>query len=449
MDYTEIAQTVVADALKWGADQSDVYLVTGSELTAEVRSGEIEKLTQSRSKGLGVRVYFGKRMGFGSTTDFSPASLQALVRAAADLAREADERSENGLPETHIVGSIPDLQIYDPTISEIGADEAVELARRCESAASGVDHDRIRNSEGNGYIPETHRVVLANSNGLCASFVASSCAIYAQPVAEEDGQKQTDFDFSFSHFRNNLRSPEEVGQMAGRRALRRLGGKRPPTARVPVIFDRRVAAYFLSDLASAVNGDMVYKGMSFLKDCLGKKIASDCVTVDDDGTVLKAPGSAPFDGEGLPTRCNRIIQSGELRLFLYDAQTARKAGAQTTGNARRGYGSPPGIGPFNLYLHPGKRSPEDLIAGISSGLYVTGAMSAGSNPVTGDFSFGVNGMWIENGELTYPVEEGTVAGNLRELLMNIEEVASDLVFESAIASPTLKVTDLTVGGESD
>jgi PmbA protein len=258
---------------------------------------------------------------------------------------------------------------------------------------------------------------------------------------------QRDYWFSVARSLARLESPESVGKIAAQRTLRRLNGRRVKTARVPVVFDPMVANSILDHIFEGINGDSVYRGASFLAGKLGQKIAGDQVTVIDDGTMIGGFGTSPFDGEGTPTRRTVVIENGVLKSYLLNTYTAKKLGLQTTGNAARGLAGTPGIGPGNYFLQPGTKTPKEIIAAIADGLYVTEFLGHGANLVTGDYSRGASGLWISGGELAYPVEEITVAGNLKELFFNISEVGNDLEFRGAMACPTIRVEGLTVGGE--
>jgi PmbA protein len=271
--------------------------------------------------------------------------------------------------------------------------------------------------------------------------------VAAVPVAQQDGNMQRDFWSSVARTLAKLESPEQVGRIAAERTVRRLGARKVKTARVPVIFDPLVARGLLEHIFEAVNGDSIYRGASFLTGKLGQRIAASHINVIDDGTMRGGFGSSPFDGEGVPTRRTTVIEDGVLQSYLLNTYTARKLGMKTTGNASRGVTGNPGIGCGNFYLEPGKKSAKEIIAGVQEGLYVTDFLGFGVNLVTGDFSRGASGLWISGGELAFPVEEITVAGNLREMLMNLTEIGSDLEFRGAVACPTIRIDGLTVAGE--
>lgn len=447
MDYEKLAADVTERARKAGAEEADVMLQTSTEFSVTVRKGEIETLTQSGSKGLGLRVFVDGRMGFAATSDFDSDTLDRLITKTVALASVADQKPENGLPDEAAPAPHPELKIYDPTIESVPTEEKIALAKSCEAAAFAAD-PRITNSEGAGFGSGTTFTVLANSKGMTASYHSSGCSLYCQPLAEEAGKKQVDYEYSFKRAYDALESPDEIGRKAAMRVLRKLGARKVPTQSAPVVFDRRVAARIWGGILAAIDGDAVFKGMSFLKDRFGEKIAAESVTLVDDGTLVGGTGSAPFDGDGLPTRRNVLIEKGVLKMFQYDTETARKVGggAQSTANARRSYNSSPSIGPFNLFLLSGSLTPEEIISALPNGFFVTDMMGSGANPVTGDFSTGASGMWIENGELAYAVEEVTIAATMESLLQGIERIGTDLIFNSSISSPTFQVAEMVISG---
>jgi PmbA protein len=290
--------------------------------------------------------------------------------------------------------------------------------------------------------------VLANSHGFVGEYRRSYCSVAAIPIAQDaNGAMQRDYWFSVARSLSRLEAAEKVGTIAAQRTLRRLGAKKAKTAKVPVVFDPMVANSILDHVFEGVNGDSVYRGASFLAGKLGEKIAGDQVTIIDDGTMPGGFGTSPFDGEGVPSRRTVVVENGVLKSYLLNTYTAKKLGLKTTGNASRGLAGTPGIGPGNYFLQAGTKTPKEIIASIPEGLYVTEFLGHGVNLVTGDYSRGASGLWISGGELTYPVEEITVAGNLKDLFFNISEIGNDLEFRGSVASPTIRVDGLIVGGE--
>jgi PmbA protein len=290
-------------------------------------------------------------------------------------------------------------------------------------------------------------VIYVTSHGFSGEYGGSTFGHSVTPVAAQNGSMQRDYWYSSNRKFSRLESPQRVGEKAAQRALRRLGARKIKTCECPIVFDPEIAASLLRSLSSALSGYSLYKGASFLIGKLGTKIASDLVTVIDDGTLPGALGSRAFDAEGLPTRKKTIVEKGELRSYLLDTYSGKKLGMPSTGNASRSVGEPPGVAPSNLYLAQGTHSPEEIIGSVKAGFYVTELIGFGINLVTGDYSRGAAGLWIENGELSYPVEEVTIAGNLKEMLQNIEMVGSDLELRGRIAAPTLKISQMTVAGD--
>ena len=447
-DLKELSQDIVRRATDGGATAAECVIREGDEFSTLVRLGQVETLKESGSKSIGVRVFHGKRSASTHSSDFSCEGLDRMLKSALELAKITSEDPFAGIPEREQLGSISgDLDLYSPDVYSLPGEERIAYARRAEKAALDFD-PRIKNSEGGSFDAATGRKVLANSHGFVGEYQRSYCSVAAVPIAQDDnGAMQRDYWYSVSRNLSRLESPEHIGQVAAQRALRRLGARKVKTQHVPVIFDPLVANSILQHIFEGVNGDSVYRGASFLAGKLNQKVASPNVTVIDDGTLVGGFGTRPFDSEGIPTRRTVVIENGVLTSYLLNTYTAKKLGLQTTGNASRGLAGTPGIGPGNYFLQPGGKTPQELIADVKEGLYVTEFLGMGVNLVTGDYSRGASGLWISGGELTYPVEEITVAGNLKDMFMNISEIASDLEFRGAVASPTIRIDGLTVGGE--
>lgn len=448
VDLREIATDVVARAIKGGATAADAIARDATEFSTVVRLGEVETLKEAGSRGVGLRVFLGKRTASTYSSDFSAEGIERLVKGALDLAKITSEDPCAGLPDAAELGSLPgDLKLYYEDVYSLPAEERIDYARRAEKAA--IDSDpRIKNSEGGGFDAATGRKVLANSLGFVGDYRRSYCSITAVPIAQdENGAMQRDYWYSAARSLARLDSPESVGREAARRTLRRLGARKVPSTKVPIVLDRTIAASVLGSIFEAASGDSIYRHSSFLVGKLGEKIAGENITIIDDGTMPGGFGTTPFDGEGVPSRKTTVIEKGVLKSYLLNTYTARKLGLQTTGNAARGLAGNPGIGAGNFFLQPGQHSPQQIIAGIKRGFFVTEFLGFGVNLVTGDFSRGATGLWIENGELTYPVEEVTIAGNLKDMLNNISEIGSDLEFRSSTACPTLRIDGMTLAGE--
>jgi PmbA protein len=447
-DLRELVSEVVKQAMEGGATAAEAVVGDGSEFSTVVRLGEVETLKESGSKALGVRVFRGKRAASTWTSDLSSEGVRRMVRSALELARITSEDPFSGIPEPDELGSLPgDLDLYYDDVYSLPNADRIDYARRAEKAAISAD-PRIKNSDGGTFDAALGRKVMANSHGFVGDYQRSYCSISAVPIAQdEQGNMQRDYWYSVSRTLTKLESPEEVGRIAAERTLRRIGARKVKTARVPIVFDRNISKALLDHIFEAVTGDAVYRKASFLADKLGQKIAGANITVIDDGTIPGGFGTSPFDSEGVPSRRTVVIENGELKSYLLNCYTARKLGMKTTGNASRGLAGTPGIGSGNFFLQPGTRSPKEIIGDIKEGLLVTEFLGFGVNLVTGDFSRGASGLWIENGELTYPVEEITVAGNLKDMLNNISEIGNDLEFRGALACPTLRIDGMTVAGE--
>ena len=447
-DLRELAQDIVRRAMTGGATTAECVVREGDEFSTLVRLGQVETLKEAGSRSIGVRVFFGQRAASTYSSDFSREGLDRMVQSALTLAKITSEDPFGGIPEPGQLGQISgDLDLYHEDVYSLSGTDRIDYARRAEKAALDVD-PRIKNSEGGSFDAATGRKVLANSHGFVGEYRRSYCSVAAIPIAQnDDGAMQRDYWYSVARTLTKLDAPEKVGRIAAERTLRRLGARKVKTAQVPVIFDPMVSTSILEHIFEGVNGDSVYRGASFLAGKLGQKIAGENVTILDDGTMIGGFGTSPFDGEGVATRRTVVVENGVLRSYLMNTYTAKKLGMQTTGNAARGLAGTPGIGPGNYFLQAGARSPKQLIGDVKEGLYVTEFLGHGANLVTGDYSRGASGMWISGGELAFPVEEITVAGNLKEMFLNISEVASDLEFRGSVAAPTLRMDGLIVGGE--
>ncbi len=458
LDLESLAAEVVAQAMKAGASDAEAVVREGDEFSVNVRMGEVETLKESGSRGLGLRVFLGSsavagtRSASTSTSDLTPDGIRQLVEGAMALAKVTEEDPFAGLPETADFGSVSDdLHLYYDDVYSLAGPERIEWARRCEAAALAAD-PRITNSDGGSFDAATGRKVLANSRGFVGGYRTSYAGVSAAPLAMgSNGQMQRDGWWSGARRLADLDSPEAVGSEAARRALRRLGARKVPTQRVPIVFAPEVARSLIGSVFEAASGDSIWRHASFLAGKLGVAIAAPSITIVDDNLMLLPAGaggfgSSPFDGEGLPSRRTVVVQNGTLQTYLLNTYAARKLGLKSTHNASRGLAGTPGIGCGNLYLEPGALTPEEIIAGVPGGLYVTSLMGFGTNLVTGDYSRGATGLMIENGQLTHAVEEVTIAGNLAEMLMNVSAIGNDLVFRGSVASPTLRIDGMTIAG---
>jgi PmbA protein len=443
----DIAAAAAKRALELGATGAECTISEGEEFSASVRMREVENLKQAGSRGAGIRVLVGHLTGSSRTSDLSPQGIETMVRGALDLARITTPDPHAGLPDPADLGRFSgDLKLYSDSVSGMETEWKIAQALRAEDVALAAD-PRITNSEGASFDSYLGSRVFANSLGFAGEYRTSSCGLSVVPVAKQNGSMERDYWSTSAREVSRLESPEEVGRRAAERALRRLNPRKVPTQKVPVIFEPRTARMLLGDLFDAIDGGAIYRHASFLTDKLGEKIASEALTIIDDGTMPGLFGSSPFDDEGVASRRTVVIERGVLKSYLLNTYTALKLGLKTTGNASRGLAGSAGVGPGNFYIEAGTRSEGDLIAGVRQGLYVTELIGASANTVTGDYSSGAAGLWIENGELTYPVSEITIAGNLKQMLMNLEQVGANLEFRRAIASPSLLIAEMTISGQ--
>jgi PmbA protein len=452
IDLESVAADVVAQAMKAGASDAEAVAREGDEFSVSVRMGQVETLKESGSRALGLRVFAGKRSASSSTSDLTPDGIRQLVESALALVKITEEDPLNGLPETAEFGAIKeDQHLYFDDVYSLPGPERIEWARRCEAAAMAAD-PRITNSDGGEFSAATGRKVLANSRGFVGSYKTSYAGVSAAPLAvDANGTMQRDGWWSSARSFALLDSPEAVGKEAARRTIRRLGARRVPTQQVPIVFAPEVARSLIGSVFDAASGDAIWRHASFLAEKLGETIAAPLVNIVDDNLMLLPTGvggfgTSPFDGEGLPSRRTVVVQNGVLRTYLLNTCTARKLGMQSTHNASRGLAGTPGIGCGNLFLEPGTLTPEQIIGDVKAGLYVTSLMGFGTNIVTGDYSRGATGLWIENGELTHAVEEITIAGNLGEMLQHVMAIGNDLVFRGSVASPTIRIDGMTIAG---
>ncbi|HVZ83902.1 MAG TPA: TldD/PmbA family protein [Terracidiphilus sp.] len=452
LDLETLAADVVALAMKAGASDAEAVAREGDEFSVTVRMGEVETLKESGSRALGLRVFLGKRSASSSTSDLTPDGIRQLVEGALALARVTEEDSFAGLPETTEFGKIDaDQKLYFDDVYSLPAAERIEWARRAEAAALAAD-PRITNSDGGSFDAATGRKVLANSRGFAGGYRTSYAGVSAAPLAvDANGAMQRDGWWSGARCFAHLESPEDVGKEAARRTVRKLGARRVPTQQAPIVFAPEVARSLIGSIFEAASGDAIWRSASFLAGKLGETIAAANITIVDDNLMMLPAGvggfgTSPFDGEGLPSRRTVVVREGVLETYLLNTYTARKLGMQSTHNASRGLAGTPGIGCGNLYLEPGTLTPEEIIGGMEKGLYVTSLMGFGTNLVTGDYSRGATGLWIENGALTHAVEEVTVAGNLAEMFRHVTAIGNDLVFRGSVACPTLRIDGMMIAG---
>lgn len=442
----QAAADLVADmidrAQKAGADAADAVVAAGASLSAGFRLGKLEEVTRSEGRDMGLRVFIGRRSAVVSSTDWRTESRQTLVDRAVAMARSAPEDPFALMaPEDRLAKDIPDLTLDDP--DDPSPDRLTELAERAEESA--LSAPEISNSNGGDASWGRSIMVLGTSTGFLGSFSRSRHSISVSVVAARNGAMETDYDYSSAVFAEDLLDPEPVGRSAAERAARRLGARKAATAKVPVVFDPRVGRTLLGAFANAISGRAVARGTSFLKDKMGTQIFAPGINVIDDPLRARGLGSRPFDGEGVAGGPLAVIDNGVLTTWLLDCSTAKQLDLETNGRAARGVGGNPSPSTTNLYLAPGSQTPEALIGEVAQGLYVTDLFGHGVNGVTGDFSQGAAGFWIENGQMAYPVSEITIAGNLKDMFRTLTP-ANDLIFRYGTNAPTLRIEAMTVAG---
>jgi PmbA protein len=436
---------LVAAATRRGADAADAVLVRATSLSHAQRLGEIERLERQESFDLGLRVFRGQKQAIVSSTDFSEPALDELVGRALDMAATVPDDRYAGLAEPgQLATEFPDLDMVDP--DEPAGEALVEMARACEDAARSVAG--ITNSEGAEASWSRTEITLAASNGFAGAYARTDAGIGASVIAGEGADMEAEYAFAHAVHMADLEDAATVGKRAGERAAARLGARRMATCQAPVVFDPRVAGGLLGHLSGAISGPSIARGTSFFKDSLGKRIFAEGIEVVDDPHRMRGLRSKPFDAEGIANARRAIVEDGVLTTWLLDLASARQLGLETTGHASRGTSGPPSPSATNLHLAPGTATPAELMADIKAGLYVTALMGMGVNGVTGDYSRGASGFWIEDGEIAFPVGEMTIAGNLTDMYAALVP-ANDLEFRYGTNSPTVRIDGMTVAGAAD
>lgn len=438
----DIAAQVLERARIHGADAADAVIVEGGSTNASCRMGNLEDIERSEAQDLGIRVFVGQSSASVSSTDFSATQLDLATERAVAMAKAAPPDKFAGLARAdRLATEFPDLDLHD----DHAVDAAGLRALAEEAEAAALEVDGITNSLGASASAGMGGIVLATSEGFVGAYRSSSFSISCSVVAGEGTAMERDYDFSHVLHFDALRNPAEIGRSAAEKAVRRLKPRKPATRPLPVIYDPRVSASLLGHLAGAISGSAITRGTSFLKDKLGKPVFAEEVSVIDDPHRRRGLRSKPFDGEGVANERLALVEDGVLQTWLLDCRTARQLGLATNGRASRGVGSPPSPSSTNLYLAPGTVSPEDLMADIAEGLYVVDLIGMGVNGVTGDYSRGAAGFWIENGTLTYPVSECTIAGNLGAMFASLT-AADDLEFRYGTNAPTVRIEGMTIAG---
>ena len=441
-DKLQRLSDLIAAARRAGADAADSVLAEGVSLSLGWRLGQLENLERAEGADVGLRVFFGRRQAIASSSDLSPDAFRELVERAVAMARAAPEDPFCGLAEAdELAHDLPDLDLADADDATVAT--LTERARMAEDAARAIPG--VTNSEGAQASFSRATVALVASNGFAGLRGATHHGVAASVLAGTGAAMERDYDYASAIHAADLASPEAIGRSAGERAVRRLNARKMRTAKMPVVFEPRVAGSLLRHLASAVNGQSVARGTTFLKDKMGERIFPESVTIVDDPLRRRGLNSHPFDGEGLAPRALKLVDRGVLKSWVLDLRSARQLKLRSTGHAARGVSAPPSPATSNLYLDPGKVSPAALLAGIKEGFLVTELIGMGVNGVTGDYSRGAAGFRIENGALAHPVSEVTIAGNLKEMFLNLT-AADDLVFRYGTDSPTVMIESLTVAG---
>ncbi len=448
-ELLQVADEVVTAAKKAGADVAEATVRGGNHLSTKVRLREPELVEEAGSRSLGLRVMLGQQVAVTYTSDFSAAGRARLVEDVIELAKLSQPDPFAGPPDPSLLSTSDqhaDLDVYDEAMDALAAEEALARAKEGEDAALGFD-PRITNSEGATFTRASGESVLVTSGGFRGTSRGTYASLVVSPVADDaDGKKRSGYHWAAKRHLAELEGARGVGEEAARRTLRKLGASKIASCEMPVIFDPDTARSLLGLLASCVNGGAIWRRSSYLLDRLETPVASELVTVIDDPLIPKAPGSRPFDGEGLLSRRNVVVENGVLKTYLMDTYAAKKLSMQSTASASRGSSGGVGASTTNFVLQPGTMSRQALFASTKRGLYVTEMMGFGFNAVTGDFSRGAAGFLVENGELTQPVSEVTISLNLDEILKRIDAVADDLDLRTSTASPTFRVSAMTIAG---
>lgn len=430
-----LVQEVLAEAGRQGASAVEATIGMSQGLAVTVRLGEVETVEHTRDKSLGVTVYLGQRSGSASSSDLRPAALRDTVRAAVTIAKYIAADDCAGLADSErLAKTVPDLDLYHPW--RLSLDDAIERALRCEQAARDVD-SRIRNSEGASIASYEGLDAYANTNGFVGVTRATRHSLSCAVIGQDDSGMQRDYWYTVARHASELEAPEQVGRESAHRSLRRLGARKLATRRTPVLFEAPVAASILSHLAAAVRGSSLYRQASFLQDHKGRQVFAPHVRIHEQPHLPRGLGSAAFDNEGVATTPRDLVKDGILQGYVLDSYAARKLGLVTTGNAG---------GVHNLTIEPGRHDRAGLIKAMHTGLLVTELIGFGVNTVTGDYSRGAAGFWIENGEIQYPVEEITIAGNLKEIFLRLSEAGNDIDARGNIRSGSLLIEEMVLAG---
>tara|TARA_B100001939_G_scaffold342769_1_gene354361 strand:+ start:5470 stop:6831 length:1362 start_codon:yes stop_codon:yes gene_type:complete len=442
-DHLNRLEDLIKKALRAGADQADAIFFTSRSESVSWRLGKLEDIERSENVDLGLRVFIGQKQAIVSSSDLSTQNMDPLVERAISMARHAPQDRFAGLADPTLLAKPPfeKLDLYDTATPS--AETLQDMARETEALALATEG--ITNSQGAGAGYDKVEIALCNSDGFAQSYRRSSFSLSLSVIAGTGTAMERDYAFSSKHHLADLDSPAEIAREAAERALRRLNPRKAATAQVPVVYDPRVSKTLLGHFAGAINGQSIARGTSFLKDRMEDRIFPEHITIIDDPHIVRGPSSRPFDGEGVANDKLVLVENGILKNWLLDSGSARQLGLKSNGRASRGTSSPPAPSSTNIYIAPGKLSPEELVADIASGFYVTELIGMGVNGITGDYSRGASGFWIENGQITYPVNEVTVAGNLKDMYRHMQ-AASDLEFKYGTDAPTLRIDSMMVAG---
>ncbi len=443
----EIAARLLELAQAAGADQADAVAVSSTNASTTVRKQQIEKVSESTARSVGLRVILDGRQATVSTSDVSVAALAETVETALELARVSEPDPFAGLADPkEQAHNAPQLALFDEQVPEVDGEQRLARALACEDAALGAD-ERIVNSGGATFSTNFSNFALVDSNGFAGAYSDTSASMWVEVMAkEEDGQLRNAGWSTSERSLHRLDQPEDVGREAAARALRQLGASKASTCEVPVVWEPRMAAGLAGIVAGAASGEALYRRATFLADRQATEVASPLLTIVDDATIANRLGSRPFDGEGVITRRNSLVERGVFQGFLFDSYNARRLDTASTGSAWRSGGGLPQIGSGNLSIEAGVTPPEEIIGEVDDGLYLTTLMGFGINYTTGDFSRGAAGIWIRNGELAEPVQEINVSGNLLEMFQRIDAVGNDAQWFGATSAPTLRMSRMTISG---
>ena len=442
--YVNIAKDLAAKSKKLGVNEAEVYIVQSQDLSIEVADGKIETLKNAESNGVGIRVFKDEKMGYSFSSDFSDTALEAVLHQAVANSAIVEKDPFNKMPGGMF--KYPELDLYDPEIVSAALEDKINIAKEIEQVARKEDK-RVTITENSTYEDSVYSVTVVNSNGLEAAYRGAFCGAYAFLVSEENGDSQTGFALQYRLKYGDL-DPKKIGKEAAQKAARMLGAKEIATQKAVVVLDPYVVTNFLGVLSPSLFAESVQKGKSLFAGKIGEIVAAKNVSLVDDGTMQGGVLSSPFDGEGVASQKTVLIDKGKLNTFLHNTYTASKDNLKSTGNGIRGsYKSTPEVGITNFYLDKGDLTGESLLKGVDKGLYVTEVMGIHTaNPISGDFSIGAAGLWIENGEFKYPVRGIAIAGNLAALLMSIDGVADDLTFFVGKGAPTVRISEMVISG---